>query len=202
MHQPMPVMADKPVMAQKTEGTLVYYCPSRMLENTNNNVSVTITKAAMREAVRQLGEKVAEATGKPAESIKPDITGTSITLATKMKVELKYSDKDFEPIYKPENDDQIYDGISDMNWDWIIKPLKVGSVQLSIIVSAYNEENGRWVAVFTPPKTFNIKVQVDPRGYFSKLWGFLGENPEWLFMQVLFPLVAFFFGKKQGQKSK
>lgn len=190
-----------PLTVPNPEGTLVYYCPARMLENTDNNVSVTITKEVLQKAIEQLGKKVAATTGRPAEAIEKDITGSSITIAAKMKVELKYGDKDFETIYKPENDDQIFDGKNDMNWDWIIKPMKVGALQLSIIVSAYDEKNGRWIAAQTPPKIFTIKVQVDPRGYFAKLWGFLEANPEWLFIQILFPLIAFFFGKRQGKKS-
>lgn len=185
----------------ETEGTLVYYCPNRMLENTNNNVSVIIKKATMQDAIEQLEEKIAKTTGKPVKLIQRDITGSSIKIATKMKVELKYSEKDIETIYKPEYDDQIFDGTNDMNWDWIIKPLRVGTIQLSIIVSAYDEKNEKWVAVQTPPKIFNIKVQVDARGYFVKLWEFLEKNPEWLFIQVLFPLVTFFYGKRQGKKS-
>lgn len=207
---PAPVSATKPYAgsavvpadaAQKTKGVLVYYCPGRMLENTDNNVSVTITKAALRQAIEQLGDKVAATTGKPVELIQKDITGSSILIASKMKVELKYGEKDFETIYKPENDDQIFDGNNDMNWDWIVKPMRVGTLQLSIIVSAYDEKNGRWIAAQTPPKIFHIKVQVDPRGYFAKLWSFLEINPEWLFVQILFPLVAFFFGRRQGKKS-
>ena len=191
-----------PIVTQNPQGTLVYYCPSRMLENTDNNVSVTITKAALHQAIDQLEKKVAATTGRSPESIQHDITGSSITIAAKMKVELKYGEKEFETIYKPENDDQIFDGTNDMNWDWIIKPMKVGPVQLSIIISAYDEKNGRWIAAQTPPKIFDIKVQVDPRGYFAKLWEFLETHPEWLFMQILFPLIAFFFGKKQGKKSE
>jgi len=194
--------AETPVVAPNPEGTLVYYCPGRMLENTDNNVSVTITKTALLQAIDQLERKVAATTGKSVESIHKDITGSSIKIAAKMKVELKYGEKDFETIYKPENDDQIFDGTNDMNWDWIIKPMKVGPVQLTIIVSAYDEKNGRWIAAQTPPKIFSIKVQVDPRGYFAKLWEFLETHPEWLFMQILIPLIAFFFGKRQGKKSE
>lgn len=91
--------------------------------------------------------------------------------------------------------------LNDMNWDWIIKPTKVGNLQLSIIASAFDEKNGRWIPVQTPPKIFNIKVQVDPRGYFTKLWGFFGNNPEWLLTQLLFPLIAFFYGKRQKKKT-
>jgi len=194
--------ATPPPDIQNPQGTLVYYCPSHMLESTDNNVSVTITKAALSQAIDQLERKVAATTGKPVESIQKDITGSSIKIAAKMKVELKYGEKDFETIYKPENDDQIFDGTNDMNWDWIIKPMKVGLTQLTIIISAYDEKNGRWIAAQTPPKIFNIKVQVDPRGYFAKLWEFLETHPEWLFMQILFPLIAFFFGKKLGKKSE
>ncbi|MEI8048621.1 MAG: hypothetical protein WCI92_14665 [Bacteroidota bacterium] len=190
------------VPSKKTEGTLVYYCPTRMLENTANNISVTITKAALQQAKEQLGKKVAASTGKTAEKIEKDINGGSIAIADKMKVELKYSDKDFETIYKPENEDQIFDGVNDMNWDWIIKPTKVGNIQITIIVSAFDNKSGRWISVQTPPKIYNIKVQVDPRGYFAKLWGFLESNPEWLFIQILIPLVTFFYGRKRGKKSK
>lgn len=186
---------------KKTEGTLVYYCPARMVENTDNNVSVTITKAALKQAIDELEKRVAATTGKPSELIHDNITGSSITIASKMKVELKYADKDFQTIYKPEYDDQIFDGENDMHWDWIIKPTKVGNLQLSIILSAFDEKNDRWIAVQTPPKIFDIKVQVDPRGYFSKLWGFFGDHPEWLLTQLLFPLAAFFYGKRQKAKT-
>ena len=201
--QPAAEPAEEPVVsAKKTEGTLVYYCPTRMLENTANNISVTITKAALQQAKEQLGKKVAASTGKTAEKIEKDINGGSIAIADKMKVELKYSDKDFETIYKPENEDQIFDGVNDMNWDWIIKPTKVGNIQITIVVSAFDNKSGRWISVQTPPKIYNIKVQVDPRGYFAKLWGFLESNPEWLFIQILIPLVTFFYGRKRGKKSK
>lgn len=200
-HVEFKAKASPPRDIPNPQGTLVYYCPGRMLENTDNNVSVTITKTALLQAIDQLERKVAATTGKSVESIQKDITGSSIKIAAKMKVELKYGEKDFETIYKPENDDQIFDGTNDMNWDWIIKPMKVGPVQLTIIISAYDEKNGRWIAAQTPPKIFNIKVQVDPRGYFAKLWEFLETHPEWLFMQILFPLIAFFVGRRKGQKS-
>lgn len=203
---PVKVIEDKlspvpPLVTRETEGTLVYYCPVRMLENSHNNISVTITKAALLEAVDQLKRRVEATSLKSAESIKEGISGSHITIAAKMKVELKYSDGDFGIIYQPENADQIFDGIHDMNWDWIVEPLKIGTIQLSIIVSAFDEKNGRWVASQSPPKIFSIKVQVDPRGYFAKLWEFLLKNPEWLFIQILFPIIAFFFGRRQGKKS-
>ncbi len=187
------------MISKRTEGSLVYYCPGRMLENTDNNVSVTITNAVLLDAMEHLGKKVEATIGKSLEVIKKDINGSPITISARMKVELKFNDKDFQTIYKPENEDQLFDGINDMNWDWIIKPQKVGSIQLSIVVSAFDEKNNRWLAAQSPPKIFNIKVQVDPRSYFSKLWAFLEANPEWVFIQIFFPIIAFFFGKRQGK---
>lgn len=188
------------VNSKKIIGSFVYYCPTRMLENSDNNVSVTITKADLVEAILQTEKRVASTTGKPVELIHKDVNGRSIEISTKMKVELKFSEKDFETVYKPENNDQIFDGYTDMNWDWIIKPTKVGITNLSIIVSAFDDKNGQWHAVQTPPKIFTIKVQVDPRNYFSKLWEFLEKNPEWFFIQILLPLITFFFGKRQGKR--
>lgn len=198
--EPDPVIL-QPEKPQKTDGSLVYYCPTRMLEKTDNNVSVTITRAELNDAITLIEKRVEATTGKPAELIKKDVNGTIISISAKMKVELKYSEKDFETIYQPENVDQIFDGTSDMNWDWIIKPMKVGTKQLSIIVSAFDALNGRWIAVQSPPKIFDIKVQVDPRSYFVRMWEFLQSNPEWLFTQIFFPVIAFFFGKRQGKKS-
>lgn len=184
----------------KTEGSLVYYCPERMLENTDNIVSVTISKAVISEAITQLSRRIATTTGVQEDVVSMDVNGIPITISSKMKVELKYSANDFETIYQPENPDQLFDGVNDMNWDWIIKPLKVGNLQLTIVVSAFDENNGRWIAAQSPPKMLSIKVQVDPRGYFAKLWGFLGEHPEWIFMQIIIPLIAYFFGRKKGKK--
>lgn len=191
----------QPIRKDKVAGSIVYYCPARMMENSDNNVSVTITKTDLKDAIIQIEKRVEATTGKPAELIKKDVNGTTISISAKMKVELKYSDKDFETIYKPENDDRIFDGTNDMNWDWIIKPMNIGTKQLSIVVSAFDALNGRWIAVQSPPKIFDIKVQVDPRSYFARMWKFLQANPEWLFTQMLFPVIAFFFGKKQGRKS-
>ncbi|MBL7966471.1 MAG: hypothetical protein JNK09_05685 [Prolixibacteraceae bacterium] len=198
--QPEKLIVRKYASSLKSEGSLVYYCPRRMLENTDNNVSVTITKAALAKAIANMERRIAETSNDTAAEIHESTGGSAVTISRKMKVELKFSDDDFHTIYKPENDDQIFDGENDLNWDWIIRPLNVGSAQLSIIVSAFDENNQRWVAAQTPPKIFDIKVQVDPRGYFSKLWGFLGANPEWLLTQLLFPLIAFFYGKRQGKK--
>lgn len=186
----------------RTDGSLVYYCPARMLEDADNNVSVTITKAAVQEAIFQLEKRVAATTGQPAGEIRENISGSSISIASKMKVELKFSEKDFQTIYQPEHSDQIFDGENDMHWDWIIKPVSIGSKQLTIIVSAFDEQNGRWIAVQSPPKIFSINVQIDPRSYVSKLWGFFGSHPEWLLTQLLFPLIAFFYGRITGRKNQ
>lgn len=208
--KPAPVVADTVVKFPtkirymsviKSEGSVVYYCPRRMLESTDNNVSVTITKAALAKALANLERRIAETTDATAAEIRESTGGSAVSISRKMKVELKFSSDDFQTIYKPENDDQNFDGENDMNWDWIIRPLNVGSAQLSIIVSAFDETNQRWVAAQTPPKIFDIKVQVDPRGYFSKLWGFFGTHPEWLLTQLLFPLIAFFYGKRQKAKA-
>jgi len=207
--KPTPVTADsivkvprniKYMSAIKSEGSVVYYCPRRMLESTDNNVSVTITKTALAKALANLERRIDESSSTSAAEIHESTGGIAVAISRKMKVELKYSSDDFQTIYKPENDDQNFDGENEMNWDWIIRPLNVGSAQISIIVSAFDENNQQWVAAQTPPKIFDIKVQVDPRGYFSKLWGFFGNNPEWLLTQLLFPLIAFFYGKRSGKK--
>jgi hypothetical protein len=201
VQQPERLIVRQSISATRSEGSLVYYCPRRMLESTDNNVSVTITKAALAKALANLERRIAQTSEATAAEIHESTGGSAVTISQKMKVELKFSGDDFQTIYKPENDDQIFDGVNDMNWDWIIRPLNVGSAQLSIIVSAFDETNNRWVAAQTPPKIFDINVQVDPRGYFSKLWGFLGANPEWLLTQLIFPLIAFFYGKRQGKKT-
>ena len=186
---------------QHEQGSIVYYCPSRMLENADNNVTVTITKAALDQAIKQLEEKFSKVYKQPVELFQHNVAGSSISIATKMKVELMYSEKnEFEIISKPDNVEQIFDGTNELNWDWIIKPLKVGPTQLSIIISAYDKKFGRWVSVQTPPKIISINVQIDPRGYFSKLWGFLEAHPEWIFMQIIFPIIAFFVGRKRKKQ--
>lgn len=199
--EPERIVIRKYGSAPKTDGSVVYYCPRRMLESTDNNVSVTITKVALAKALANLERRISESSGVPAVEIREGTGGSNLTISRRMKVELKFAEDDFQTIYKPENDDQIFDGEQDMNWDWIIRPKNVGSAQLSIIVSAFDEINNRWMAAQTPPKIFDIQVQVDPRGYFSKLWGFLGANPEWLLTQLLFPLIAFFYGKRQKSKT-
>ena len=200
--QPEKLIVRRYTSALKSEGSVVYYCPRRMLESTDNNVSVTITKATLAKAIANLERRIAETTDATAAEIRESTGGSAVNISRKMKVELKFSSDDFQTIYKPENDDQIFDGENDMNWDWIIRPLNVGAAQLSIIVSAFDENNQRWVAAQTPPKIFDISVQVDPRGYFSKLWGFFGAHPEWLLTQLLFPLIAFFYGKRQKIRSQ
>jgi hypothetical protein len=198
---PERLIVRRSMSAIKSEGSVVYYCPRRMLESTDNNVSVTITKAALAKALANLERRIAESSDATAAEIREGTGGSAVTISRKMKVELKFSSDDFQTIYKPEIDDQNFDGENDMNWDWIIRPLNVGSAQISIIVSAFDENRQQWVAAQTPPKIFDIKVQVDPRGYFSKLWGFFGDHPEWLLTQLLFPLAAFFYGKRQKAKT-
>lgn len=186
---------------EKVPGTIAYYCPGRMLENTSNNVSLTISKATIDQAIEEIKLRVVDVVPEESvEMLEKDITGKSIIISQKMKVELKYSDKDFETLYMPENEEQIFDGNSDMYWDWIIKPIRIGTCQLAIVVSAFDEKNGRWIAAQTPPQVFNIKVQVNPMTYFEKLWDFLKNNPVWIFIQILFPIIAFFFGRKQAKK--
>lgn len=158
--QPEKLIVRKYASSLKSEGSLVYYCPRRMLENTDNNVSVTITKAALAKALSNLERRIAETSDATAAEIQESTGGSALTISRKMKVELKFSNDDFHTIYKPENDDQIFDGENDLNWDWIIRPLIVGSAQISIIVSAFDENNQRWVAAQTPPKYLTLKYRL------------------------------------------
>lgn len=196
----IPALKVEKVYSEPTKGSLVYYCPDRMLENTCSNVSVCISTDEAKRAAEHLAQRVQESTGGNESEIMEDISGNSISIYPKMKVELKYDDNDFMTIYKPENPDLIFDGESDMNWGWIIKPLKVGKTQLSLIVSAYDKKNDQWVSVDIPPKIFDISVKVDPRGYLTKLWEFLENNPEWVFAQVIFPVVGFYAGRRRRRK--
>ena len=66
------IPAPPPVVTREAEGTLVYYCPGRMLENSHNNISVTITKAALKDAIDQLNKKVEATTGKSGMAIHTD----------------------------------------------------------------------------------------------------------------------------------
>ncbi|MCL4483730.1 MAG: hypothetical protein M1445_14160 [Bacteroidetes bacterium] len=66
------IPAPPPVVTREAEGTLVYYCPERMLENSHNNISVTITKAALKDAIDQLNKKVEATTGKSGMAIHTD----------------------------------------------------------------------------------------------------------------------------------
>lgn len=193
----LPVSQPAPTNAN---GTFVYYCPAHMLENTDNCIAVSITTAEVQQAIAKLRENVVNATGKSEDEIDADVKGIKIAIATKMKVEVKYDEEDFKTIDAPQSEYQIFDGVSDMNWYWIVKPRRVGRTQVSFVISAYDEQNGQWAQV-EMPKVYTVQVKIDPRGYFAKLWDFLGDNPEWIFVQVVFPLAAYFWGKKQGKQT-
>lgn len=194
-------IADSEIIAPpKEEGNLVYYCPPKMLENTCNNVSVCISISEVKKAAESLAQRVSESSGGDPLKITKDISDISIEIYPKMKVELKYDEKDFEVIHEPNNLDLTFDGTSDLNWDWIIKPLNVGGKQLTLVVSGYDKVNKQWVYVDVPPKVININVMVDPRSYLSKLWSFLTNNPEWLFIQIFFPIIGFYVGRRRKKK--
>lgn len=184
------------------KGSIAFYCPKKMIESTATNVSVIISKNDLAKVKQLLENKIAAITNKNEKEINQGIEVHPIDIYSKMKVELKYSDGDIEVISKPETEALLFNNtIKEQEWDWVVKPKKLGSLQLILAVSAFNEVNNEWIAVETPPRIFNIVVKVDPRNYFTKLWLFLEDHPEWIFMQVLFPVIAFFVGKKRGKKA-
>ncbi|MCU0359736.1 MAG: hypothetical protein MUF75_03300 [Bacteroidia bacterium] len=190
--------------SKKTKGSLAFYCPKYMIENTACNISLVISKDSLMKVVKLLTGRIQNANAeRSAEEIEKDIQSHQIDVYEKMKVELKFDKNDFDLLSEPQNLSMIFDESNHQHeWDWVVKPKRPGSMQIILVVSAYNEKGGKWIEVESPPRIFNVAVKVDPRGYFVKLWGFLGANPEWLFVQVLFPIVAYFAGKRQGKKRK
>ena len=184
-----------------TRGAMAYYCPKKMLESSDNIVSVTISKESLNATINKLTTRVANSSGIDAATVAKDIDGTPIKISKKMKVELIYADENFQTVYKPQNLEQLFVG-NDLNWDWIIRPNKTGRLQLSIVVSAFDQVQEKWVSAQSPPKVIEITVQIDPRSYLSKLWSFLESNPEWLFVQVIFPVIAFFVGRRKRKKKE
>lgn len=193
-----------PFKRLESKGSLAFYCPKYMIENTACNVSLIISKDSLEKVKKLLSEKMLKAvTNSIEKSIKKDIEAHSLTVYEKMKVELKFDAEDFDLLASPQNETVVFNqNTNQREWDWVVKPKKPGNLQLILIVSAYSEKEGVWIAVESPPRIFNIGVNVDPRGYLVKLWGFFGTNPEWLFMQVFFPVIAFFTGRKIARKRK
>jgi len=186
------------------KGNIAFYVPVKILENTATNISVIISKDSLERVVKGLVKTLMDAeVGKNADKIRQGVRAQPINIYPKMKVDLKFSSGDFEELSGPGREFLEFDSTTvQREWDWVVKPKKTGNLQLVLIVSAYNESNGDWILVQSPPRVFNVVVQVDPRSYFVKLWAFLGENPEWLFIQILFPLIAYFMGRKKGKKEK
>ncbi len=188
----------------ESQGSLAFYCPKYMIENTACNVSLLISKDSLEKVKKLLSEKMLKSvTNSTEKSIKKDIEAHSISIYEKMKVELKFDVNEFDLLASPQNETVVFtQNTNQREWDWVVKPKRPGNLQLILIVSAYSEAEGVWIAVESPPRIFNIGVRVDPRGYFVKLWGFFGANPEWLLTQLLFPVVTFFVGKKRGKKRR
>lgn len=187
---------------QPVKGSLAFYCPRKMVEKTAYNVSVLISKADLQTTTIKLETEMAGSMAQPnPETITKGTEARQINIVRKMKVELKFDDEDFRLLSKPDSDDELFETDTEHQWDWVVQPKRTGLFQLIIIVSGYDEKNNKWRSVETP-YLFNIDVKVDPRSYFSKLWDFLEEHPEWIFIQVVFPVIAFFAGKKRGKKNK
>jgi hypothetical protein len=198
MDRPDPHYADEePDTFKAAKGNVVFYCPKSMVEDVSSTVCVTITREGLQKALDELVADVTESTSKSSTPVKNDFNGKSINIKERMRVELIFANSDdFEVMSSPNNLDQYFDGKNDMDWVWIITPQKAKTLRLSIKISAYDKKNGRWMEE-KMPETFDIKVQVDPRGYFAKLWAFFKQKPEWLLSQIVLPFIAFYFGKRR-----
>jgi hypothetical protein len=184
------------------KGSLAFYAPKRMREKMANNVSAIITCSDIEYALKELQSRIQEI--QPSKTPEEITNGTEayvIDVFKKMKIHLEYSPDDFEVVYKPQKEEQVFTTQNTLEWDWVIKPKKTGNKQLTLIVSGCNDVNGECLPL-KAPLIFNIQVDVDPRTYVANLWDFLNEHPEWLFVQVLFPIVAYYAGKRQRKNLK
>ena len=198
---PPPVQIDSITIGSpvsKFKGNIISYCPEKMIEDTPNIVSITISKKELEAAIKDVEEKVE--INNTAINVNPekDFETLPVTISKMMAVKLFCDEGDFVVLTHPENTEQEFDGSNDMVWDWTVIPKKVKTLHLTFTITAYNSINDKWVEAGSPI-ILNTTVKIDPRSYFSQLWSFFKGKPEWLFTQLLFPVVGYYVGRRKSR---
>ncbi|WP_264557871.1 hypothetical protein [Flavobacterium sp. N1718] len=181
--------------SESVEGKLVYFCPHSMIEGQQSVISVMITKEELQKAIRRFNKHLSGAMEKEKRQ-SGDVKTGDVRISRRMFVTLGSGGDKFAIIVEPQSDTLVFDGKKDMHWTWYVEPKAVGKMTISILVYGCDDEKGPWEEASGPIK-LQTEVYVDGRSYFAKLWAFLNKNPEWAFTQIIFPVAAFYAGRRK-----
>ncbi|MBS1535275.1 MAG: hypothetical protein JST78_09370 [Bacteroidetes bacterium] len=178
------------------EGSVVVYCPEKMIEATPNIISVTISKAELKKAIEKVKNEVAKIQASQIKHSQNDVQGQTIPLAEKMKVSLISNDEDFKILDKPVSEEQIFGAQTELKWYWTVVPKEIKKMQMQIKIYSFDEKQQKWIDNNFPIVT-ETTVTIDPRGYIAKLWTYFQAHPEWLLSQIIFPVVGYYAGQRK-----
>ncbi len=177
------------------QGHLVYFCPESMIEGEQNVVSALISKDELRRVMANMNQSLSAAVEEERRE-SGDLRTQKVGISRKMVAILRVSPQDFDMLEGPTSDTLEFDGERDLRWTWYIAPREARPMTLSLVVQGFDEVNKRWVQA-SDPIIMKTRVKVDGRSYLAKLWLFFKTNPEWAFTQILFPVVAFYAGRRK-----
>lgn len=134
-----------------------------------------------------------------ASEISDFTTSHTIKIGDSIRVKIEFDEEDFK-IVVPENREIRKVSNELEEWNWRLKAIGPGDHEITVIIE--NLKKAGWKRD-VPNKSFPIKVRVDGRSYFYKLWEFVEENPEWPIATIILPVISFFAGQwKERRKMK
>lgn len=205
--EPAAVVAKPTSTPSKKEpgyGNIAIYCSREMEEEREYDIAVVLSKILDEESLKdRTAEEMKNSTeGGTREEALAATDVYRVQTSRRMKVELKFQEGRFNIIYAPPNLEKIInEEDTTTEWHWTISPSSLGRQTLIVAVYRFDDEAGKWVNQGKPQR-FEIIVKINKTTYFSKLWDFVKDKPEWPITTLIIPFVTYLAGLRRGRKKQ
>ncbi|MGH9452314.1 MAG: hypothetical protein ACRD11_17535 [Terriglobia bacterium] len=170
------------------KGNIAFNAPGAMLLEKSYGIYLLL---APQESIQELQQ----ALRKQIES-QQNLEGVSIQIAPEMEARLTGQNFAIAAV-TPET--QAVSGQGETEWRWDVTPLKAGTGELHLTLSAILQVNGGSVPRSIQTFDRQIPVQVT---WNQRILGFISNHWDWLWTVVIIPMGAWIWNKKRKRQPK
>ncbi|MGH9351039.1 MAG: hypothetical protein ACRD2G_02590 [Terriglobia bacterium] len=169
------------------KGHIVFNAPGAMILESSYEIYLLLSP---QESIQSLQQSLRQQI-----QGQQNLEGVTIDIAPEMEARLTGEDFTVTAV-TPET--QAVSGQGETEWRWYVKPLKAGTAELHLTLSAILQVNGS--SMPRSIQTFDRRIPVQVT-WNQRISGFVSGHWDWLWTVIIIPIGAWLWGKKRKRKA-